>query len=263
MAAKTPAFAHQPRGVGEVGERDASGTCPGHDNHPLTRPGQRDGVGEAPVAADGKTADEDIQRAERARRLLVGAVGFAQHIDGRGVEIDGPADRNRFEDAAVDVAVAVEDGGRQEARQAGAGVEDLLGRAARPPAGDADVEVGRHHVHRESQVGEVGDGATASYEGAQRYRRPQVIPFAQEPDNGAVAVVTEHRPGTEVGPQLVQPVDLFQGGVEGEEGGVQGAHRAPDEHVGEDPGLDQAGEDPDLRRPRAAPSGQDEGDFRR
>jgi hypothetical protein len=249
--------------VGEVGERDPGGAGAGHDDHPLSRPGQRDGVGEAPVAADGKTADEDVQRTERARGLLVGAVRFAQHVDRRGVEIDRPADRDRFEDATVDVAVAVEEGGRQEARQAGAGVEDLLRRAARPPPGDADVEVGRHHVDREGQIGKVGDGATASYESAQRHRRPQVIPSAQEPDNGAVAVVAEHRPGAQVGPQLAQVVDLFQGGVEGEEGGVEGAHRAPDEHIGVDPGFDQAGEDPDLRRPRAAPGGQDEGDFRR
>ena len=249
--------------MGEVGERDPGGTCAGHDNHPLTRPGQGDGVGEAPIAADGETADEDVQRTERARGFLVGAVRFAQHIDGGGVEIDRPAHRNWFENPAVDVAVAVEERGRKESRQAGAGVEDLLRRAARPPPGGADIEIGRHHVHREGQVGEIGDGATASYEGAQRCRRPQVIPFAQEPDNSAVAVVAEHRPGAEVGPQLLQPVDLFQGGVEGEKGGVQGAHRAPDEHVGEDSGLDQAGEDPDLRRPRAAPGGQDEGDFRR
>ncbi len=163
------------------------------------------------------------------------------------------------DDGAVDEHPAVVDDRRQQPGQGGRRQQ----RRGQPAGGEdhlvAGGLVGGDHPEGDGEVVE-RPGREALDEADEPRVGHQVALLAHDLPGAGPGAAGEEVLGRDRRPDPLEAVDALQRRRGGHGGGVQRAHGRPDQHVGDDPVLEQRLQHPHLGDAVVAPAGQDEGD---
>lgn len=149
------AVADQLTGVGKVSDVDAVRWSAGYHDDSLARTGQAGRIRQAGVAAYPEAANEHVECSHPRRDVLAWPEILAQDVDDAGVGVDCFLHRHWFQNPSVHVAPPVDDQRRKQPGETRAGIEQILRRPLRPPPGQAKLEVGGDHMHRDGSVGQI------------------------------------------------------------------------------------------------------------
>jgi len=108
-----------------------------------------------------------------------------EHVDGTGTERDGSPDRDRVDQAAVEIMGAVDLYRRQQPGHRAGGHDGRHHRPAAEPARARGLDAGRYALERQFQVGEVAARQRAVQHASQRLERVQVRARPDQPDRPA------------------------------------------------------------------------------
>ena len=177
-----------------------------------------------------------------------------QHVHGGGAEGHGPPDRDRVDQAAVEVVSSVDLHRRQQPGHRARGHHRGYDRPVAEPPRARALDTGRHALKRQLEVREIRAGQRIGQQPAQRLKRVQVRTRPHQPDRPAPELLAERQPQFLALPHPAQPGRRAQR-VSGHERPVDGADRGPHHQVGPDARLGQGPEHPDLmgtQQPSAA-----------
>jgi hypothetical protein len=198
----------------------------------------------------------DLPRALRHRERALDPADL-KHVHRRGAERHRPADRDGVDEAAVEIVLATDVDGRQ---QAGYRARREYGRYQRPgaePAGAGALDARGHALERQLKVGEVAGGQHLLEHLTERLDRVQVGAGPGQPDCTPDQVLAERLPHGLAPPQLAEPL-RGSGRIGGHERAVDRADRGSHDQVGLDPGLGQRPQHADLVGAEQAPATEHE-----
>ena len=210
-----------------------------------------------PVPAGDLEGDQaHLPRAARHGQRTVDPA-YLQDVDGAGAQGDGPPDRDRIDQAAVEVVLAIDGNRRQQPGHRTRGQHGRHDRPAAEPARAGVLDAGRDALEGQFEVGEVAHWQHVPEHPAQRLDRMQVRARARQPGRAAPQGLAERLLQGGALPQLVQLLRRARR-VGGHEGAVDRAPRRAHDHVGPDAGLRQRPEHADLMRPEQAAAAEHE-----
>jgi hypothetical protein len=180
-----------------------------------------------------------------------------QHVDGAGAQGHGPPDRDRVDQAAVEVVLPADLDRRQQPGHRTRGHHRGYHRPAGKPARGRVLDAGRHALEGQLEVGEVLPGQDARQQPAQPLQRVQVGPRTQQPHRPAPQSLAEGQPQLVTFPHLPEP-DRRAGRVRRHQRAVDGADRRTHDEVGPDAGLRQRLQHADLVRAEQPPAAEHE-----
>jgi hypothetical protein len=170
-----------------------------------------------------------------------------EHVDGGGAERDGPPDRDRIDETAVEIVGAVDLDRREQPGHRAGGHDGRHHRPAAEPARARGLDAGRHALERQFQVREVAARQRVAQNAPQRLERVQVRARPDQPDRPAPQLLAERQPQLIALPQPDQPVGRARW-VGRYERAVDGADRSAHHQVGLDARLGKRPEHADLVR---------------
>ena len=177
-----------------------------------------------------------------------------QHVDGARAERHGPPDRDRVDQAAVEVVGSVDLHRRQQPGHRARGHHRGHDRPVAEPPRARALDAGRHALKRQLEVREVAAGQRVAQYPAQRLQGVQVRARAHQPDRPAPELLAERQPQFLALPHPAQP-GCGARRIGGHERAVEGADRGPYHQVGPDARLGERPEHADLvgtQQPSAA-----------
>jgi hypothetical protein len=181
-----------------------------------------------------------------------------QHVHGAGSQRDGPAHRDRVDQAAVEVVRAVDLDRRQQPGHRAGGHDGGHHGPAAEPARARGLDAGRHALERQFQVGEVAPGQRGGQQPAQRLERVQVRAGPDQVGGPAPQLLAEGQPQFVALPHPGQPPRRTRR-VGGHERAVDRADRGAHHQVGPHARLGKRAQHADLVRAEQPPAAEHEG----